>query len=116
MPEPSFEEQKINWLESLLCLRYPPTAERPAPDWVPCRVRLKTGVKNFQNGTDWGVIASEGAEIEVQATVFGLPVFVQESDGLQVWLNPSEVEVLAFVPNVKKKILEKETADACNNA
>jgi hypothetical protein len=112
MPEPSFEQQKINWLEAMLGSWYLPPSERPTPDWVPCRVRLKTVMRDFRNGTEWAVIAAEGAEIDVQSTVFGMIVFVQENDGHQIWLNPSEVEVLAFVPNVKKKILEKEAADA----
>lgn len=116
MSEPTFEQKKINWLEALLSGWNLSKTERLIPDWVPCRVCLKNAVKDFRNGTEWGTVASEGSEIDVQATVFGLPVFVQEADGHQVWLNPSELEVLEFCRNKKKKILEKEAASACNNA
>lgn len=115
MSEPTFEQKKINWLEALLSAWTLPKAEQLIPDWVPCRVRLRRAVNDFRNGTDWGIVQSEGSEVDVAANVFGMPVFVQE-DGNQIWLNPVELDVLEFCRNTKKKILEKEAASACNNA
>jgi len=100
--EPTFEQKKISWLETLLSNWVLEQFDRQRPDWVPTRVRLTEDLSVWTAHNKPFRLKCAGEEIDCQSTVFGFPAVTLDS-GLSTRLDWGSYEVLAFGPNLKKQ-------------